>query len=97
MSEPTLPQIAGCPFAVFDEMGVSADDRVQDYAAHMVAAERERWKRVLRRATDDANRYGREGLTVSCTPSDTGAMLSWQVTPNDLSSADPKGSAGTKC
>jgi hypothetical protein len=30
------------PFAVFDEFGRSADDRVQDYAAACVAEERER-------------------------------------------------------
>lgn len=36
------PRVPAPPFAVFDEFGLGADDRVQDYAAALVAAERER-------------------------------------------------------
>ena len=35
-------QVPATPFAVFDEFGMGADDRVQDYAARLLAAERER-------------------------------------------------------
>lgn len=36
------PRVPALPFAVFDEHGHGADDRVRDYAAQLVAAERER-------------------------------------------------------
>ena len=42
MTPGPLPRVKACPFAVFDEHGEGADDRVQDYAAALVAAERER-------------------------------------------------------
>lgn len=44
---PERARLASCPFAVFDEFGRGADDRVQDYAAALVAAERERCLRLL--------------------------------------------------
>ena len=52
-----LPERAGarmrtCSFAVFDEFGLGADDRVQDYAAECVASERERCARSMKLADD---------------------------------------------
>ena len=48
------------PFAVFDEFGKGADDRVQDYAAAAVAAERARWSVLAAhvRCVEHAHRVG---------------------------------------
>ena len=47
--------------------------------ARAVAAERERWRGIVARVSEDANRYGREGIKAKCEPSETGGMLSWHM------------------
>lgn len=53
--------------AVLDAAGIELDE------------EREKWRAIVSRAAADGNRYGREGISATCMPSETGAMLSWRV------------------
>lgn len=52
---PDRERVPTPPFAVFDEFGIGADDRVQDYAAALVAAERERWRRAAEEMAKEAD------------------------------------------
>lgn len=38
-----------------------------------------RWREVVKRVAGDANRFGRDGMKVSCEASETGQMLTWKV------------------
>mgnify|MGYP000010225539 CR=1 FL=1 len=53
MVRPGAGAVPACPFAVFDEFGVGACDRVLDYAAALVAAERDRMRVLFRAALSD--------------------------------------------
>lgn len=39
----------------------------------------EQWRQIVARATASANRYGLQGMAVTCVPSRTGTMLTWTV------------------
>ena len=80
-----LPRVPACPFAVFDEFGQGADDRVQDYAAALVAAERERPRQVV--AYMATNREGEMRFTDSPDAARELEGYGWAITP--LADAGP--------
>ena len=47
--------------------------------AECVDTERAKWREVALRVAKQANAYGREGLTMRCTISDTGSIVSWEM------------------
>jgi len=52
---------------------------VLEAASLEIEEERERWRSIVSRAAADGNRYGREGISATCMPSETGQMLSWRM------------------
>ena len=43
------------------------------------AAERERWREIVRRVALDGNRYGLEGVRCTCEPSESGGRMTWTM------------------
>lgn len=60
-------------------MRSSADNAPMVFARALVAAERERWREITRRAAKDGNRYGLEGIAATCEPSEAGGVLTWTM------------------
>lgn len=64
--------------AALDAAVCAALERRSEYDAALVAAERERWRELVTRVSEAANRYGLEGLSLRCTSSEIGQTLSWE-------------------
>ena len=54
-------------------------EQMTAYAVAALAAERERWRDLAQRVAQQANQRGLEGLTMRCTVSETGAVVSWEM------------------
>ncbi len=59
-------RLHGLPFAVYDEFGKSADDRVEDYAAHCVASATEPLRRWIAEEGERSDTCTRNILGVVC-------------------------------
>lgn len=57
MTTPTTPALPTLPFAVFDEFGRPADDRVQDYGRQCAEARDAMWAAQVKALRVDAERY----------------------------------------
>ena len=58
-------------------------EAIKTFAAGEVEAERAKWHGIATRVSYEGNRYGCEGLSMRCTISTSGELVSWEVAPVD--------------